>query len=63
MRQRLIAIRGGWVVCWTIIFASFLPARVLAAVSCESLSALVLPDTTITIAQFMAAGGFPQPGS
>ena len=36
----------------------YFSARVLAAVSCESLSALVLPDTMITIVQSMAAGGF-----
>ena len=34
-----------------------------AAGSCESLSALKLPDTTITMAQSVAAGGFSAPGA
>jgi Tannase and feruloyl esterase len=33
-----------------------------AAASCESLSSLVLPDTSITLAQLVPAGGFILPG-
>ena len=38
-------------------------APVTAAASCESLSALKLPDTTITMAQSVAAGAFSPPTS
>jgi feruloyl esterase len=35
----------------------------LIAASCESLSSLILPDTTIRLAQSVAAGAFILPGS
>ena len=33
-----------------------------SAATCEELAALKLPDTTITMAQTVAAGAFTQPG-
>ncbi len=33
-----------------------------AAAACESLSSLVLPNTSITMAQLVPAGGFKPPG-
>src|SRR5579862_8916846 len=43
-----------------IILLGTLPAL---AASCESLSSLKLPDTTITLAQTIAAGGFTPPST
>ena len=34
-----------------------------AAASCESLSSLALPNTSITLAQMVPAGGFSLPGT
>jgi feruloyl esterase len=39
------------------------PIQVLAATSCESLASLALPNTTITSAEAVPAGGFTQPGA
>jgi feruloyl esterase len=41
--------------------AALLSAPLMAASSCESLTSLALPDTTITSAQSMAAGSFALP--
>src|SRR5437870_8856433 len=40
-----------------------LPAAPAAAATCESLATLVMPDTTITLAESHAAGPFTPPGS
>ena len=42
--------------------AIFLVAPLLDGASCESLTTLALPDTTITLAQAVAAGSFQPPG-
>ena len=50
---------------WLILLAAILwglPAAA-AAKSCESLIALALPDTTITLAQSVAAGSFTLPAA
>jgi feruloyl esterase len=39
------------------------PVQVFAATSCESLASLTLPNTAITLAQAVPAGGFTQPGA
>jgi feruloyl esterase len=39
------------------------PVSLRAATSCESLMSLALPNTTITLAQAVPAGGFTQPGA
>src|ERR1700733_16337738 len=43
---------------FTLLACGTMPA---AAASCEDLAHLALPDTTITLAQSVAAGGFPPP--
>ncbi len=43
--------------------ATFEPTPVSAAASCESLASLALPNTTITLAESVPAGGFTQPGA
>jgi feruloyl esterase len=45
-----------------IAYAFSAPSPAIAATPCESLSSLGLPNTTITLAQSVAAGGFTQPG-
>jgi tannase/feruloyl esterase len=46
-----------------LVFASLIfTAPLLDAASCESLSTLPLPDTTITLAKSVPEGGFAQPG-
>src|SRR5438093_7258083 len=40
-----------------------LPAAPAAAATCESLATLVMPDTTITLAESHSAGPFTPPGS
>lgn len=46
-----------------ILFASLLllPAAAFAATTCENLASMTLPDTTITLAQTVAAGAFTAP--
>ena len=39
------------------------PVTMTAATSCESLTALTLPNTTVDLAQTTPAGGFTQPGA
>src|SRR5262245_63377089 len=54
-------ISGGgaaWMVAALVMFA----AQPVAAATCESLSSLKLPDTTITTAQSVAAGAFKPAG-
>ena len=41
---------------------AFMPAVPASAASCDSLATLVLPDTTITLAQVVPAGRFSAPG-
>jgi feruloyl esterase len=43
-------------------FALLVPASYASAASCDELSSLKLPDTTITAAQMVAAGAFTQAG-
>src|SRR4051812_17855731 len=43
--------------------AALTVAPVVAAGSCEALASLTLPNTTITAAQTVPAGGFTQPGA
>src|ERR1700733_2902078 len=43
--------------------ARLTPAAINAGASCESLAALALPSTTITLAEAVPAGGFIQPGA
>jgi feruloyl esterase len=52
-------------VCLAVLFASatFAPAPISAASSCESLASLALPHTTVTLAEVVPAGGFVQPGA
>ena len=49
---------------WGILFAAILLGLPCAAAanSCEGLTALILPDTTVTLAQSVAAGAFTMPG-
>src|SRR4029453_6521436 len=49
----------------TLVFSALVvaPVTVSAATSCESLTSLTLPNTTITLAQAVPAGGFTQPGA
>ena len=49
-----------WAVCVAVSLSS---EAVAAAAPCESLSALTLPDTSITMAQSVAAGGFSPPAA
>src|SRR4051812_31834769 len=44
-------------------FAALTVTPVVAAGSCESLASLKLPDTSITLAESVAAGGFTEPGA
>ena len=47
-----------------VLFALIIDAHALSgAASCESLSSLVLPNTSITLAQMVSAGGFSLPGT
>jgi feruloyl esterase len=43
--------------------ATLAPAAISASGSCESLASLTLPNTTITTAEAVPAGGFKQPGA
>ncbi|MEO8258019.1 MAG: tannase/feruloyl esterase family alpha/beta hydrolase [Acidobacteriota bacterium] len=49
----------------TLVFSAVVvvPVTVTAATSCESLTGLTLPNTTVTLAQTTPAGGFTQPGA
>src|ERR1700760_3980705 len=53
MMTRLSAVLSGALLC----------AAPAFSVTCESLSSLALPDTTITLAQPVAAGAFTAPGN
>jgi feruloyl esterase len=57
MKKMTIA---SWMILSTAVFLG-LPAGVAAAGSCEGLTSLSLPDTTITSAQLIAAGEFALP--
>ena len=48
-----------WTLFAAIALSSVIPA---VAATCESLASLKLPDTTITLAQTVAAGAFTMPG-
>ncbi|MGH8247318.1 MAG: tannase/feruloyl esterase family alpha/beta hydrolase, partial [Gammaproteobacteria bacterium] len=45
-----------------LLLTAMLGATNTSAATCESLAALVLPDTSITMAQSVAAGGLTLPG-
>ena len=47
--------------CGSLVVGALTVAPVVAAGSCESLASMALPDTTITLAQAVPAGGFTQP--
>ncbi len=52
MRRRIVCVA----------FLAMMMARVSAAATCESLTSLSLPNTTVTVAQTVAAGAFTPPG-
>ena len=69
MRSRNLLLKYGGslsvATCLALLLASatFAPAPINAASSCESLASLALPHTTITLAEVVPAGGFVQPGA
>ena len=69
MSVRMLTVRCGRALPLAVLSAILLvratanPIQVLAATSCDSLASLALPNTTITSAEAVPAGGFTQPGA
>ncbi len=69
MRSRNLLLKYGGslsvATCLALLLASatFAPAPINAASSCETLASLALPHTTITLADVVPAGGFVPPGA
>ena len=62
IRRCCVAMPAAVALAFVIAKTAVLPTEVAAAQSCESLTSLMLPNTTITSAQSVAAGAFTPPG-